>query len=100
LGDAIELYRLRDKGKLTRDNRKVDMNRQPEAKTLSGLNGTWRTSTRSQGDGACVEVRLNGLGVEVRDSKDRSGPILGFTSSQWTTFIDAVAGDELAAPQH
>jgi hypothetical protein len=76
------------------------MNEQPETKTFSGLDGTWRTSTRSQANGACVEVRLNGLGVEVRDSKDRSGPVLSFTSSQWTTFIDAVASDELAAPQY
>jgi hypothetical protein len=76
------------------------MNEQPETKTFSGLDGTWRTSTRSQANGACVEVCLNRLRVEVRDSKDRSGPVLSFTPRQWTTFIDAVANDELAAPQH
>jgi hypothetical protein len=73
------------------------MNRQHEATALSGPDTTWRKSTRSQANGACVEVRFTGLSVEVRDSKDRSGPVLSFTPVQWTTFIDAVASGELAA---
>jgi hypothetical protein len=75
------------------------MNRPREAKTLPALDRSWRTSTRSQGNGACVEARFTGLSVEVRDTKDRGGPVLSFTPAQWTTFIDAVASDELAAPQ-
>lgn len=49
----------------------------------------WRTSTRS-GDtgGACVEVADNVPGVIlVRDSKDRSGPILSFAPSAWRGFV-------------
>ncbi|MEU4398559.1 DUF397 domain-containing protein [Micromonospora orduensis] len=53
----------------------------------------WRTSTRS-GDtgGACVEVADNLPGVVlVRDSKDRSGPILAFAPAAWRGFLaDAV----------
>ncbi|MDG9675715.1 DUF397 domain-containing protein [Micromonospora sp. DH14] len=51
----------------------------------------WRTSTRS-GDtgGACVEVADNVPGVVlVRDSKDRSGPILTFAPAAWRDFITA-----------
>jgi hypothetical protein len=73
------------------------MNRPREANKLPAMDSSWRTGTRSQGNGACVEARFTGLSVEVRDSKDRSGPVLSFTPVQWTTFIDAVASGELAA---
>ncbi|MEV4761281.1 DUF397 domain-containing protein [Micromonospora chokoriensis] len=49
----------------------------------------WRTSTRS-GDtgGACVEVADNLPGVVlVRDSKDRSGPVLTFAPAAWRGFV-------------
>jgi hypothetical protein len=50
----------------------------------------WRTSTRS-GDtgGNCVEVADNlPYVVLVRDSKDRSGPVLAFPLDAWRSFID------------
>ncbi|MEV4213239.1 DUF397 domain-containing protein [Micromonospora sp. CA-249363] len=59
----------------------------------------WRTSTRS-GDtgGACVEVADNLPGVVlVRDSKDRSGPVLTFSPSAWTGFLAAHASRGPAA---
>jgi hypothetical protein len=32
--------------------------------------------------------------VQVRDSKDRTGPVVAFTPEQWTAFIDgAQQGD-------
>ena len=49
----------------------------------------WRTSTRSSGNsGNCVEVadNLPGL-VAVRDSKDRSGPVLTFAPGAWRSFV-------------
>ncbi|MEW2430026.1 DUF397 domain-containing protein [Micromonospora sp. NPDC047644] len=49
----------------------------------------WRTSTKS-GDtgGACVEVADNLAGVVlVRDSKDRSGPVLTFAPAAWREFL-------------
>ena len=51
----------------------------------------WRKSTRSGNGGSdCVEVaKLPGV-VGVRDSKDRSGPVLAFDPQTWADFIGAV----------
>ena len=47
----------------------------------------WRTSTRSGGNGNCVEVAANLSGVvAVRDSKDRTGPVLIFDYADWKAF--------------
>lgn len=55
---------------------------------LSQSELTWRKSSYS-GEGAnCVEVaNLPGGGRAVRDSKDPNGPILRFTSSEWSAFL-------------
>ncbi|MEO3770750.1 DUF397 domain-containing protein [Micromonospora sp. B9E7] len=49
----------------------------------------WRTSTRSTDSGGnCVEVADNLPGVVlVRDSKDRSGPVLTFAPVAWRGFV-------------
>jgi len=48
----------------------------------------WRKSSRSGGNnGQCVEVRHHGEAVQVRDSKDPTGPILRFTREEWTAFL-------------
>jgi hypothetical protein len=49
----------------------------------------WRTSSRSQSSN-CIEVAPLGGGdapVAVRDSKDRSGPILIVDRQQWIRFV-------------
>ncbi|GAA3735531.1 hypothetical protein GCM10022225_17740 [Plantactinospora mayteni] len=46
----------------------------------------WRTSSRSGANGNCVEVADNGAIVAVRDSKDRSGPVLAFRPIAWASF--------------
>ena len=47
----------------------------------------WHTSTRSGGNGNCVEVAANLSGVvAVRDSKDRTGPVLIFGHADWKAF--------------
>ncbi|MDF5758388.1 DUF397 domain-containing protein [Spongiactinospora sp. TRM90649] len=52
---------------------------------------TWRTSSRSGGDGNCVEVAFASDGVVgVRDSKNRSGPRLEFAPAEWQAFIGGV----------
>ncbi|WP_320067820.1 DUF397 domain-containing protein [Micromonospora sp. RTGN7] len=54
----------------------------------------WRTSSRSNDQGLCVEVadnlaRTAGL-VAVRDSKDQEGPTLAVSPPGWTAFVDAI----------
>jgi hypothetical protein len=51
----------------------------------------WRTSSYSgNGGGTCVEVGQTRRVVLVRDTKDRTGPVLGFTSGAWRRFADRV----------
>ncbi|MBL6279461.1 DUF397 domain-containing protein [Micromonospora fiedleri] len=53
----------------------------------------WRTSTRSVGNGNCVEVATLDGHVAVRDSKDRGGPVLTFPPSAWTSFVGGLHHD-------
>jgi hypothetical protein len=50
----------------------------------------WRTSSRSNGEMACVEVAVVPGRVGVRDSKDRSGPALVLPPSAWRAFMQDV----------
>lgn len=56
----------------------------------------WRKSSFSNGTGGdCVEVAdLSHGGRAVRDSKDRSGPALIFTSAEWAAFTAGVRNGE------
>lgn len=49
----------------------------------------WRISTRSSG-GSCVEVAAGDDRVHMRDSKDRSGPVLSFDKRAFQDFISFV----------
>ena len=54
----------------------------------------WRKSTRSSGDGACVEVVMLNAATAVRDSKDPAGPALTFAPVQWAAFTGGVRAGE------
>ena len=49
----------------------------------------FRKPKRSDGGSNCVEVAdaVDGGAVRVRDSKDRTGPVLEFTGAGWLAFI-------------
>jgi len=52
----------------------------------------WRTSSRSNGEMACVEVAVPGC-VGVRNAKDRSGPALVLPPSAWRAFMQVGSFD-------
>jgi hypothetical protein len=59
----------------------------------------WKTSTRSGGNGNCVEVATNlPDGVAVRDTKNRDGGTLIFTRDEWTAFVGGVHDSEFDPP--
>jgi hypothetical protein len=54
---------------------------------MTGLTPNWKKSERSNGSDSCVEARTQGGEVEVRDSKDKSGPTLTFGPETWAAFM-------------
>jgi Domain of unknown function (DUF397) len=60
----------------------------------------WRKATYSGNGGAsCVEVASNLPGlIAVRDSKDRGGPALLFTPTEWVAFTAALKTSHLDLP--
>lgn len=53
----------------------------------------WHKSSHSSAN-SCVEVAWIEGGVAIRDSKDRQGPTLLFTPSEWQAFLQGVRGGE------
>lgn len=54
----------------------------------------FRKSSFSQSGNYCVEVAFSDDDIFVRDSKDRSGPALKFTSAEWQAFLKGVKNRE------
>ncbi|BBA97892.1 hypothetical protein RVR_3858 [Actinacidiphila reveromycinica] len=58
-----------------------------------GSTPAWVKSSRSTGNGACVEVKSPAAeAVVVRDSKDPHGPVLTFAPQEWASFVSDVDG--------
>ncbi|GAA0476626.1 hypothetical protein Aca07nite_88220 [Actinoplanes capillaceus] len=57
---------------------------------MTGLTGDWKKSKRSNGSDSCVEARKNDGTVQVRDTKDRSGPVLDISFAAWTGFLSDI----------
>lgn len=56
----------------------------------------WRKSSAS-GSSGCVEVATTANEIFVRDSKNRSGAVLRFTSVEWRAFLAGVRLGEFDA---
>ena len=61
--------------------------------------GNWRTSTRSIGNGACVQIAAPlpdfGVGMLVRDSKlGELSPVLAFSITAWRSFTAQLKTDQ------
>jgi uncharacterized protein DUF397 len=54
----------------------------------------WIKASMSGDQGACVEQRSYDGMIEVRDSKDRSGPVLRFTLSEFVAWLDGARHGE------
>jgi hypothetical protein len=54
----------------------------------------WRRSTRCASSD-CVEIALGMHEVFVRDSKDRYGATLVFSTASWLDFIEGVKADAI-----
>jgi Domain of unknown function (DUF397) len=58
-----------------------------ESGRMTDLSGyEWRKSSYCNYN-SCVEVAFVDGQVAVRDAKDRSGPVLRFTTAEWRTFL-------------
>jgi Domain of unknown function (DUF397) len=48
----------------------------------------WRVATHTGGQGNCVEVGRTATTIAVRDTKDKTGPVLHFDPSVWLVFTE------------
>ena len=53
---------------------------------------TWRKSSYSTGNAACVEVARADRKTAVRDSKDPDGPVLVFGTRAFALFVGGLRG--------
>ncbi|WP_432092520.1 DUF397 domain-containing protein [Streptomyces sp. bgisy100] len=59
--------------------------------------GEWFKSSYSNQNANCVEVLIEAEAVRTRDTKDRSGPALTFSTGEWQAFVAGVADGEFDA---
>ena len=58
---------------------------------MEGTDLNWRKSSYSgNGGGECVEIGASPGAVVVRDTTDRTGPVLRFTPAAWRRFANQV----------
>jgi hypothetical protein len=50
----------------------------------------WRKSSKSSGDGQCVEAAHTTTGIALRDSKNQTGPMMLVTRNAWNALLGDV----------
>ena len=55
---------------------------------------TWIKASASSGAGQCVEMRRVDGAIDVRDSKNPSGPTLHFTFAEFAAWLDGAKKGE------
>jgi Domain of unknown function (DUF397) len=54
----------------------------------------WIKASASASGGECAEMRRHAGMVEVRDTKDREGPVLRFTTAEFAAWLDGARNGE------
>jgi Domain of unknown function (DUF397) len=54
---------------------------------------SWRTSSHSVNNGACVEVGRGQAAIGIRDSKLEHSPVLVVPAASWVAFTGRIKGD-------
>lgn len=67
------------------------MNNHELAAQIRPLNDEWRISSYCV-NGSCIQVRLEGEVVQVRDSTDPTGPVLNFNLAAWMASLAGIVG--------
>jgi hypothetical protein len=62
--------------------------------TMDLTRAAWHKSTRSSGNGNCVEVAVVDDSVAVRDTKNREGGMLVFSAAEWSAFLSGAKNGE------
>ena len=55
---------------------------------------TWFKAQRSTHNGQCVEIASAADRIVIRDSKDPDGPILVYTSAEFSAFLEGARNGE------
>jgi len=72
----------------------TEFSRTLETLTITAVS-PWTKSSLSHANGNCVEIaNLSDGQVGMRDSKDVTGPALGFPSEEWKAFLGGVQNGE------
>jgi hypothetical protein len=50
----------------------------------------WFKSSYTTENGLCLEARHTPSGIDLRDSKNRTGPRLRLPAAAWTTFLSEI----------